>query len=61
MRAAVASVGQLGLFTPDPAPTLTDCLCTPPTVRPCGHCAHCDTCLDCGACAGQGHDHECED
>lgn len=52
--------GQLDLFTPDPDPTMTSCLCTPPAVRPCGHCAHCDTCLDCNQCAGPGHDHDCE-
>jgi len=54
--------GQIELpIWPDPTPTLTTCTCTPPTRRPCGHCTHCDTCLDCGACAGTGHDHECED
>ena len=60
MRTACRGQIELPIW-PDPAPTLTTCACTPPTRRPCGHCTHCDTCLDCGACAGAGHDHECED
>lgn len=59
-RTAYTDQIELPLW-PDPAPTLTSCICEPPTRRPCGHCIHCDTCLDCHACAGAGHDHECED
>lgn len=60
---AAAVAGQLDLFEPDPAPTLTSCTCGPRAARPrCGHCQHCDTCLDCGQCAGPGcHPNDCEE
>lgn len=62
MKTATVLPGQLDLFTPDPAPTLTSCTCGPRAARPCGHCRNCDTCLDCGHCAGPGcHPNDCEE